>query len=337
MKDIFLYLFEDKDSLNSSQNFINRFSKSIYKYFDSSTVFILSPNKNDIIYINNEDKELLMLIDIIKKDNINSFKKIDLYNKHYVHYINNLGYIIISSYEDINSSKLDILKSYINLFAFNYINLINIEKEKKINSNLKKINKDMTNILKKENNICSEKIKNPLNTILGFLELLKEEDLTNKQTEYLDYINQSSLEIFNYLNNSSNNELNKDLDSNLSILLVDDVEANLLLLKNMILNINTNFNILTSNSAHEAIDIIKTNTKFDLVFMDIQMPEMDGYEAIDIIKTDPSIINKPLKFIAITANNSSEERAFSQKSGIDYFLTKPVSKKDLLNIIELEN
>ena len=74
---------------------------------------------------------------------------------------------------------------------------------------------------------------------------------------------------------------------------------------------------------------------FDLVLMDCQMPTMDGYEATRLLRSGAAGARDPrIPVIAMTASSLSEEREKALASGMDDFLTKPVSKADFLATIQ---
>ncbi len=72
--------------------------------------------------------------------------------------------------------------------------------------------------------------------------------------------------------------------------------------------------------------------KYDLVFMDIQMPEMDGFEATRIIR-EKQLNGKPI-IVAMTANALKGDRDMCINSGMDDYLSKPIKLDDIQNIIE---
>jgi CheY-like chemotaxis protein len=76
----------------------------------------------------------------------------------------------------------------------------------------------------------------------------------------------------------------------------------------------------------EVIEAVKRK-HFDLIFMDIQMPEMDGYEATRII-VDHMKNERPL-IIAMTANAMKSDRAKCLETGMDDYITKPLKVEDL--------
>ena len=73
---------------------------------------------------------------------------------------------------------------------------------------------------------------------------------------------------------------------------------------------------------------------FDIVLMDIQMPEMDGFEATAAIRNHPNPFISCIPIVALTAHavNGYEERCLS--SGMNGFVTKPVDKDKLRTAME---
>jgi len=114
------------------------------------------------------------------------------------------------------------------------------------------------------------------------------------------------------------------------ILCVDDNEANLKLIDELL----SEYNIIRTlaTDGREAVQACK-ESKFDLIFMDIQMPEMDGIEAtrrIRKMKTDG--VRTPI--IALTAHAMKGEKEKLLAEGMDDYLTKPISQEQLENTIQ---
>ncbi|HLY98260.1 MAG TPA: response regulator [Candidatus Angelobacter sp.] len=74
--------------------------------------------------------------------------------------------------------------------------------------------------------------------------------------------------------------------------------------------------------------------EFDLVFMDIQMPEMDGLEATAVIRAKELQTHCHLPIIAITAHSLRGDRGRCLLAGMDDYIAKPVSKQDMERVIE---
>ncbi|MFQ5428621.1 MAG: response regulator, partial [Thermodesulfobacteriota bacterium] len=84
----------------------------------------------------------------------------------------------------------------------------------------------------------------------------------------------------------------------------------------------------------EALKALETRP-YDLVLMDCQMPEMDGYEATRSIRSPESgVLCHDIPVIAMTANALKGDREKCIESGMDDYITKPVTPKDLAEIIE---
>ncbi|TGL15015.1 PAS domain-containing hybrid sensor histidine kinase/response regulator [Leptospira meyeri] len=81
----------------------------------------------------------------------------------------------------------------------------------------------------------------------------------------------------------------------------------------------------------EVLSIIES-IKFDLILMDCQMPEMDGFEATETIRKLKNT-NNQIPIIAMTANAMAGDREKCIASGMNDYLTKPVISKDLANIL----
>ncbi len=87
------------------------------------------------------------------------------------------------------------------------------------------------------------------------------------------------------------------------------------------------------NNGAEAVDALKF-TDYAAVFMDIQMPEMDGYQAITLIREMEKTTGKHLPIIALTASSMEEDRQKSFNAGADDFITKPIDKISVLKTIK---
>ncbi len=113
------------------------------------------------------------------------------------------------------------------------------------------------------------------------------------------------------------------------IVIVEDVESNFLYL-NAVLN-KIKAKIFWAKNGKEAVDIcLDGNEPIDLVLMDLQMPEMNGYEAAQEIKK----IKPDLPVIAQTAFAMSDDRDKALEAGCDDYLAKPIKSKDLLDMVQ---
>jgi two-component system, sensor histidine kinase and response regulator len=84
----------------------------------------------------------------------------------------------------------------------------------------------------------------------------------------------------------------------------------------------------------EALSVLENNA-FDLVFMDCQMPELDGFEATRLIRNGQAgEVNRALPIVAMTANAMIGDRERCINSGMDDYIAKPVRKQDFLRMLE---
>jgi CheY-like chemotaxis protein len=114
----------------------------------------------------------------------------------------------------------------------------------------------------------------------------------------------------------------------MKILVAEDDETNFFYLR-AILSREGGITILRASNGQEAVDLYKLNPDISIILMDIKMPVMDGIEATRQIK----LLNKNIPVIAITAfaMAGDEERVLA--AGCDAYLSKPISKKNLLDKI----
>lgn len=106
------------------------------------------------------------------------------------------------------------------------------------------------------------------------------------------------------------------------ILVVDDIAANRLLLSNLI-KLTGNEAILVNNG-EEAIEVLR-KVKVDLVFMDIEMPVMNGIETTNYIRNEMDYPLNAVPIIALTAHNPEIFFEDYEDVGFDELITKPYS------------
>jgi len=85
-----------------------------------------------------------------------------------------------------------------------------------------------------------------------------------------------------------------------------------------------------ANNGKEVMEIV-SNEHFDVILMDVQMPEMDGLEATKMIRTCLEI--QPV-IIALTANAMQGDKDACMQAGMDDYMSKPIELKELLNQLE---
>jgi CheY-like chemotaxis protein len=85
-----------------------------------------------------------------------------------------------------------------------------------------------------------------------------------------------------------------------------------------------------ANNGKEAVEMV-SNERYDIILMDVQMPEMDGLEATRMIRTCLEV--QPV-IIAMTANVMQGDRDACMQAGMDDYMSKPIDLKELLNQLE---
>lgn len=110
----------------------------------------------------------------------------------------------------------------------------------------------------------------------------------------------------------------------LKVLAVDDNEANLKLIKALLLEQVTD--VTTAVNGEEAVEYCK-NEKFALIYMDIQMPVMDGITALKTIRSNT--FNDDTPIIAVTAHALATEKEKLLQLGFDSYMTKPIDESML--------
>ncbi|MDQ2179026.1 response regulator [Marinifilum sp. D714] len=111
-----------------------------------------------------------------------------------------------------------------------------------------------------------------------------------------------------------------------TILIAEDVESNFLFLEEVIGR--TGASILWATNGQNAIEMF-TQNDIDLILMDIQMPLLNGFDATRAIKK----IDPKIPVISQTAYAMAEDRGKSIAAGCDDYISKPISSKKLLSLI----
>lgn len=115
------------------------------------------------------------------------------------------------------------------------------------------------------------------------------------------------------------------------VLLVEDNPINQLVASEMLLLLG--IEVVCAQDGIEALEAIDAR-RFDLVFMDIQMPRMDGIEATrEIRRREQQSASPPVPIIALTANASSDDRQRCLAAGMDDFLAKPVKTEQIAAVL----
>ncbi|MGB7087992.1 MAG: response regulator, partial [Phormidesmis sp.] len=115
----------------------------------------------------------------------------------------------------------------------------------------------------------------------------------------------------------------------LKILLTEDIALNQKVAIQMLATYGYEADI--ANNGKEAVAALQRES-YDLVFMDVQMPEMDGLEATRQIRADETI-QQP-RIIAMTAHAMQDDRAVCLSAGMNGYISKPISKRDIAEALQ---
>jgi CheY-like chemotaxis protein len=115
------------------------------------------------------------------------------------------------------------------------------------------------------------------------------------------------------------------------ILLVDDDVSNIFALSSVLAEKDMLISI--AENGKEALVKLEQNSEFDLVLMDIMMPEMDGFEAMQQIRKKAKYKNLPI--IALTAKAMKGDRQKCIEAGANDYLSKPIDIEKLLSLMQV--
>ena len=114
------------------------------------------------------------------------------------------------------------------------------------------------------------------------------------------------------------------------ILVVDDVEMNLKVIKGLLKE--TQIQIDTAASGRQCLERVKT-TRYDVIFLDHMMPEMDGIETLQNMKLLKDNLNREVPVIMLTANAIVGAKEEYIQAGFTDYLTKPIQETELLAML----
>ena len=110
------------------------------------------------------------------------------------------------------------------------------------------------------------------------------------------------------------------------ILVAEDNLINQMIIKKVLMKFG--FDVTIANNGLECVEAMKGEENFELIFMDIQMPEMDGIQATGVIRNELNLSEIPI--VALTADVTVETKSKVIAHGMNDFLSKP------LDLVELE-
>jgi DNA-binding response OmpR family regulator len=115
------------------------------------------------------------------------------------------------------------------------------------------------------------------------------------------------------------------------VLIADDEES-LRTLLSAVVSSNENFELVTAIDGDDALIKIKKD-KPDILILDVMMPGQSGFEVCESIKANDEL--KDIKVIILTAKGQESDREWADSVGADYFLSKPFSPLELLELLKV--
>ncbi|MBN2663735.1 MAG: response regulator [Bacteroidales bacterium] len=119
--------------------------------------------------------------------------------------------------------------------------------------------------------------------------------------------------------------MNKFIPSDFKVLIVDDIARNIQILTNLLAL--EDYQTFSVDNGRDAIKAVESNN-YDIILLDIMMPEMNGYEVAGHLKKDQRFKDIPIIFITAIAETENIVKGF-ELGGVDY-ITKPFSETELL-------
>jgi len=117
--------------------------------------------------------------------------------------------------------------------------------------------------------------------------------------------------------------------SQLNILVIDDNHLNLKIIEKMLKE--KKIKVVAASSGQEGLAILRKNKEFDLLFLDVHMPDMDGFETAEIIKNE---IDAPrMTIVMFTSVDIRDRIKVIKELNIKEYLIKPVKRKELFDFI----
>lgn len=116
------------------------------------------------------------------------------------------------------------------------------------------------------------------------------------------------------------------------ILLVEDNAVNQKFAMHVLNHLGFQPDVVASGKA--AVEAL-SKTPYDLVFMDVEMPEMGGFEATAVIRDPASnVLDHNIPIVAMTARTGNESRKACKAAGMDDYLAKPIQPKELQRVLQ---
>ena len=199
----------------------------------------------------------------------------------------------------------------------------------------------------------SYNVRNPLNTICGITEIIKKNISgdCDKETllSYLDILGDAATELqqtvdhffecfesgnFSAIYGENNVDTDYSVLKNLRVMVVEDSSVSRLIAKEML---ETQGAVVTlCDSGNEAVERFNNSITgtYDVIFMDINMPGMDGYEATEAIRNSIHAQAKTIPIIAMTAEALPDDIQNALRVGMNAHVSKPINDEKIISAIK---
>ncbi len=208
----------------------------------------------------------------------------------------------------------------------------------------------------KERQFISElsyNIRNPLNTICGITEIARKniEGDYDRETllSYMEILEDAATELqqtvdhyfecyeagsYSAVLSENAEEADKSVLKNLRVMVVEDSSVSQLIAKERLEN--SGAIVTLCDSGKDAVEKFKQSITgtYDVIFMDINMPEMDGYEATDAIRSSSHPQAKIIPIIAMTAEALTEDIQKALEVGMNAHVSKPINDEKIVSAIK---
>lgn len=112
--------------------------------------------------------------------------------------------------------------------------------------------------------------------------------------------------------------------SNQTVMIVDDAEADRIHLEQIVRD--NGFSVVSAKSGREAIEKVR-DRRPDLIFLDILMPDMDGFETCRTLNDDKGLSGIPV--VMVSSKSNKADRVWAMEQGASGYVTKPYTQADI--------
>lgn len=113
-----------------------------------------------------------------------------------------------------------------------------------------------------------------------------------------------------------------------TMLYIDDIQMNILTLEGVIESADKEYRLLSALSAKEGLSLLLKHKEIELIFLDVMMPEIDGYECAQMIRSNKKTKDIPIIFVTAKTDDASIQQCY--ESGGNDYISKPFNPTELL-------